>query len=193
MTAYECDEGGRLVNLDSDEYIATWGARLIYDEVKHAQPGRLPVVFDRQAVRGKAEAIYPSVIADIGDTIQRLIRTHRLTSDSQTVFTCYPDSHIRVTFSANGSYGYIYLRVGVTEERCDEDYNAAVDEPLGPCGCYDYHYYDCPSRARDVQEEEYDGDDGYEVFEEEGPCARFQPDDRYPEDCWECGYNEDEH
>jgi hypothetical protein len=193
MTAYECSEGGRLVNLASDEYIATWGARLIYDEVKRAQPGRLPTVFDRQAVRGEADAISPSVIADIGDTIQRLIRTHRLTSDSEAVFTCYPDSHVRVTFSANGSYGYIYLYVGVTEERCDEDYDTAVDEPLGPCGCYDYHYYDCPSRSRDVQEEEYGGDDDGKYWEESDTCGSFKPDVRYPDDCYECGYNEDEH
>jgi hypothetical protein len=50
----------------------------------------------------------------------------------------------------------------------DTGYNPEPFDALGPCGCIDYHYSDCPLRDVYVAEAEPVDDDWYPEWENEG-------------------------
>lgn len=96
---------------------AGWRARLIYEEVKYAPRGRLPLVNDRQSAEGAIDALVGrltgEVLGDIGDAMRYLMSTYSLTPDSEGLWEMtFPDlPMLTITFGAHQSYGYIYLRV----------------------------------------------------------------------------------
>jgi len=51
----------------------------------------------------------------------------------------------RETIAPDLRNSLLYLTIGIaySPNFCDGD----PDRPLGPCGCHDYHYSDCPTRG----------------------------------------------
>jgi hypothetical protein len=68
-----------------------------------------------------------------------------MTNTAVATSTFVPLIQGRETIAANLRNTVLYLTIGIayTPEFCEGD----QDGPLGSCGCYDYHYSDCPLRG----------------------------------------------
>ena len=94
------------VTIDPEIHAASWGARLIYNEVMDGSSG---VVWDRQTPDGDEELVR-SLFPVINEAMQqaRLLRWHGLSSDSRNRL-CWREGPRLVVCSPQGSYGYLYV------------------------------------------------------------------------------------
>lgn len=104
--------------INDEIHEASWGARLIYNEVTSGQAGKgFAVVWDRQTPNGE-----PDTVRSLFPVLERAVDEFRKPENmyeldgGQSGHLCWREGRILVVMSPQGSYGYLYITAVLEKE-----------------------------------------------------------------------------